>query len=119
MKARPITPVLYSFFISLLLINLSLCDTKVRTSTHRTRRPLKVPHNFGKTNFIVGLPAEYITDQADTTYNDQNCIREVYFSPDDDLQKELISYIEQEKKAEMMQELTLFRSKKLIWQTLE
>lgn len=99
MKASSITSVLCCFCIGFGLINLSLCETKVRSSTHRTRRPLKVPPNFGKTNFIVGLPAEYHVDQVDAPYNDQNCIREVYFSPDDDLQQKLISYIDKEKKA--------------------
>jgi len=101
MKASSITSVLCCFCMSFGLVNLSLCETKVRSSTHRTRRPLKVPPNFGKTNFIVGLPSEYIplVNQVDAAYNDRNCIREVYFSPDDDLQQKLLSYIEKEKKA--------------------
>ncbi len=101
MNASYITSICCCISILFGWIDVTLCEANIRSSTHRTRRPLKAPANFGKTNFIVGLPAEYMPQvaQVDTAPSDQNCIREVYFSPDDDLQQKLINYIEKEKKA--------------------
>lgn len=70
-----------------------------RPSAHK-KRILQVPANFGKTNFIVGLPADYVQQNEPVTDDvvDQQPVNEAYFSPDDDLQKKLIEYIQQEKK---------------------
>lgn len=70
----------------------------------KPRVPIKlhVPHNFGKTNFIIGFPHEYEqTTQVpnETTTDQTDEVHEAFFSPDDDLQKKLISYIKEEQTA--------------------
>lgn len=62
------------------------------------------PVNFGKTHFIVGLSKEdaKAIRTAHTSFDvtENNCtIDEAYFSPEDDLQQKLISYIDNEKKS--------------------
>lgn len=69
----------------------------------RLRKPIvELPINFGKTHFIVGLSKEETSNrsQPSSYVADETCaVDEIYFSPEDDLQKKLISYIDAEQKA--------------------
>lgn len=74
-----------------------------RATTPKTGKALRVPDNFGKTNFIIGMPSSYFTQRyrneasSDSQQkNGQYGIHEAYFSPDDDLQQKLIDYIKHE-----------------------
>lgn len=74
-----------------------------RATIPKKGRVLRVPDNFGKTNFIIGMPSSYATkcysDDGlceDRSKRDQYVINEAYFSPDDDLQQKLIDYIKYE-----------------------
>jgi phosphatidylserine/phosphatidylglycerophosphate/cardiolipin synthase-like enzyme len=74
-----------------------------RTAIPKTGKALRVPDNFGKTNFIIGMPSSYFTQRyrndepsENQQKNDQYGIHEAYFSPDDDLQQKLIDYIKHE-----------------------
>jgi cardiolipin hydrolase len=74
-----------------------------RANSAKTGKPLRVPDNFGKTNFIIGMPSSYFkqnytNDGAGSAQlnNDQKVINEAYFSPEDDLQQKLIDYIKYE-----------------------
>lgn len=79
---------------------LSVLDVQPRNFRSYIPAKLQVPHNFGKTNFIVGYPhgcdktARLINASQQTDE-----INEAFFSPDDDLQEKLISYIQAEQEA--------------------
>lgn len=90
------------FFLLLSLhIDISSMQWFARTNAAKSVKSLRVPGNFGKTNFIIGMPSSYAVqryadDQADDKQLDQKGIHEAYFSPDDDLQQKLIDYIKHE-----------------------
>lgn len=71
---------------------------------------LDVPLNFGKTHFIVGYSPDASTKEtrkkpepvaSDTPFNFicDGCIKQVFFSPDDSVQKALLHLIEQEQES--------------------
>jgi len=56
------------------------------------------PSSFGKTHFIIGMPSEHIKQKTLVQpKNNVHCC--AYFSPDDDLQKLLCDYIDNEQEA--------------------
>lgn len=88
-------------FLLFLYTDLNSAQLLSRTAGPKVVRSLRVPDNFGKTNFIIGMPSNYVTQQSDKAddnqvKNDQHGINEAYFSPEDDLQQKLIDYIKHE-----------------------
>ncbi len=97
--------VLRTVLFVLLCMQLDLCAMHrlSRATIPKRGRVLRVPDNFGKTNFIIGMPSSYATTSYsdDRLYEDeprenQYVVNEAYFSPDDDLQQKLIDYIKYE-----------------------
>lgn len=107
MKKLKIPHIVFMCVVALFSIGARWLNGEHQQSTPQSRRSrttvFEVPVNFGKTHFIVGVSKEDLTAarsaQAEYTVTEDNCaIDEVYFSPDDDLQQKLISYIDNEKK---------------------
>lgn len=104
---------LYSAILASLLSHQSYArkTTKKAVASDAMAIHIDTPDDFGKTHFIVGYPADQIkTPQAKKqeplVIGDQTldlvcdgCVKQVFFSPDDNIQKILLHLIESEKKS--------------------
>ncbi len=102
-----------TFFLLFLTLSLSI-DARHKRKKTKIKHDcidvsLDVPHNFGKTHFIVGLSEGEILNRAEQK-NDSVCqesyglicdgkIKQAFFSPDDSVLKVLLYLINQEKKS--------------------
>ncbi len=74
-----------------------------RQNVLSTKKALNVPDTFGKTHFIIGFPQEeckkYSRCKTLPSRSTDNLVRQAFFSPDDDIQKQLLSFIQQEQQS--------------------
>ena len=109
MKSKIVTLIAAVVFLTM-LPSASTAKPRKRRSAYNVNTSLNVPFTFGKTHFILGLPTDYssptlkLEQQAPDTQASLECpiavkngrICQVFFAPDADLQKLLISLIDQE-----------------------
>jgi len=104
------------FLYSAMLASLCCQQSDARKSAKKATDPdaiavnVDMPDDFGKTHFIVGYPADKIdlnrakketasTAGASLDLVCDGCVKHVFFSPDDNIQKVLLYLIESEKKS--------------------